>query len=152
MFIILLISVIVKHLLLNSTMFVLLHNFLVKVLWIMYKRIEWLCKKKNITITEMCRRANVSRAILSDYKFGRSKSIGAPTLSKIATYLGVSTDYLLGLTDKENAPQSPAEERDAYPEPVIKFVDILMKLPPEKQTEIVNYMEFLLSKNPQDKK
>ena len=66
-----------------------------------YQRIENLCKKAGINITIMCKATGVPRSALSDYKAERTKSLSAATLSKIATYFGVSVDYLLGNKQKE---------------------------------------------------
>ena len=52
----------------------------------------------------MCKEAEVSRASLTDLKMGRKQSLSADTLSKIASYFGVSVDYLLGNEQKEKTP------------------------------------------------
>lgn len=62
----------------------------------LFNNIEDLCKNRRITITEMCRNANVSRASLTDLKMGRKQSLSAETLSKIAAFFSVTVDYLLG--------------------------------------------------------
>lgn len=69
----------------------------------MYNIIENLCKSKGITVTEMCRKTNISRGSLTDLKANRSKSLSQNALSKIADYFDVSTDYLLrGESDKQS--------------------------------------------------
>jgi transcriptional regulator with XRE-family HTH domain len=60
-----------------------------------YERIEKLCKEKGITVTDLCRECAIPRAILSDYKMGRSKALSTSVLSKIATFFSVSVEYLL---------------------------------------------------------
>lgn len=67
----------------------------------LYSKIETLCKKHNTNVTIMCKEAGVSRSPLTDLKMGRSKSLSSETLSKIASYFGVSVDYLLGNEEKE---------------------------------------------------
>lgn len=62
----------------------------------LYKTIENLCAREQITVTEMCRRSKVPRSALSDYKYGRIKQIGVDKLQRIADYFGVSLDYLFG--------------------------------------------------------
>lgn len=71
----------------------------------LYNIIEDLCRNRAINITEMCRKAKVSRASLTDLKMGRKQNLSAETLSKIAVFFGVTVDYLLGSTsaDNENA-------------------------------------------------
>lgn len=77
-----------------------------------YERIESLCKKAGINITTMCKETEVPRSALSDYKAGRTKSLSAATLSKIAVYFGVTVDYLLGNVKKEK----PATDSDGLTE------------------------------------
>ncbi len=67
----------------------------------LYEIISELCSQKGITITELCRKSGASRGSLSDLKMGRKQSLSADTLSKIASYFGVSVDYLLGNEQKE---------------------------------------------------
>lgn len=75
----------------------------------LYSKIETLCKKHNTNVTIMCKEAGVSRSPLTDLKMGRSKSLSSETLSKIASYFGVSVDYLLGNEQKEK----PAATNDS---------------------------------------
>ena len=81
----------------------------------LYETIVQLCAEKGVNITELCRQSGASRGSLTDLKMGRKASLSAATLSKIATYFGVSVDYLLG-KEKEPATDSdgftPAERRD----------------------------------------
>lgn len=71
-----------------------------------YGRIEALCKRDSVTVTELCRVCAIPRATLSDYKMGRSKSLSASVLSKIASHFSVSVEYLL---EGENAKVSEDE-------------------------------------------
>ena len=81
-----------------------------------YKRIENLCKNRGVDITTMCKEAKISRAIMSEFKMGRTKELSTSTLSKLSNYFDVSVDYLLGKEDqiqKENTPALNArDERD----------------------------------------
>lgn len=76
----------------------------------LYNRIGALCKKQGITVTAMCKESGASRASLSDLKVGRKQSLSADTLDKIASYLQVSVDYLLGRTDGADAEKTPTPE------------------------------------------
>lgn len=77
----------------------------------LYNKIAALCEDRGITVTELCRRCDVSRASLSDLKAGRKHSLSTQSLSKIAGYFRVPTDFLLGLGQSE-APGLP--EPDAH--------------------------------------
>ena len=67
----------------------------------LYEIIEKLCEAESITITEMCRRANVPRGNLSDLLNNRQKSLSPKNLKKIADYFNVTIDYLLTGIKKE---------------------------------------------------
>ncbi len=69
----------------------------------LYDRIETLCLERGMTITAMCAELSISRASLSDFKSGRSRSLSMDTIAKIAEYFSVSADYLLtGRTDRSD--------------------------------------------------
>ena len=69
----------------------------------LYKRIEALCLTNGITITEMCRRAGVPRANLTELKMGRQQKLGISALEKIAKYFKVPIETLVN-PEKENSP------------------------------------------------
>ncbi len=73
----------------------------------MYERIDALCKKRETNVTAMCRELEISRSSLSELSSGRSKTLSAEKTAKIATYFGVSVDYLLG---KDEPPHTPVSE------------------------------------------
>ena len=79
---------------------------------ILYDKIASLCSRKGVSITTMCKKSGVSRAAISDLRMGRSKTLSSATLSKIATYFGVSVDYLLGNEQKEK----PVVDSDGFTE------------------------------------
>lgn len=68
----------------------------------LYNLIDILCKERRVNITTMCKESGSSRASLSDLKAGRKQSLSAETLSKIAKYFEVPTDFLLGLHQFEH--------------------------------------------------
>lgn len=70
----------------------------------LYERIENLCKKNGVSVTQLCREAGVPRANLTELKMGRQQSLGAGAIAKIAEFFDVSSDYLV--TGKEKAPAS----------------------------------------------
>lgn len=67
----------------------------------LFRNIQLLCDAKGISITEMCRLANVSRGSLTDFKNGRSKSLSTANIRKIAMFFNVTTDTLLGNVEQE---------------------------------------------------
>jgi len=80
----------------------------------LYKRIEELCERDSVTITEMCRRAEVPRGNLTDLKKGRQQSLSAKNLNKIAGYFGVTVEYLMtGKQSEEDTKKAPGVSPDA---------------------------------------
>ena len=78
----------------------------------LYETISSLCAAKGIKPGRMCNELGISRGAITDLKAGRKQSLSAETLSKIATYFGVSMDYLLGNEQKEK----PATDSDGLTE------------------------------------
>lgn len=77
----------------------------------LYKTIETLCRERGVTITEMCRGADVSRSNLTELKKGRQKTLGPVTLEKIAAYFGTTVGALIG-SQTEKTPASEKAEVD----------------------------------------
>ena len=62
----------------------------------LYEHIVFLCQQKDIRPGRLCDELGLSRGLITDLKMGRKKSINAETAQKIAAYLGVSVEQLLG--------------------------------------------------------
>lgn len=62
----------------------------------LYSRIEALCTQKGIRPGRLCNDLGLSRALVTDLKMGRKKSVNAETAQKIAAYFGISVAQLLG--------------------------------------------------------
>lgn len=67
----------------------------------LYKRIDSICKENGTNVTALCKKAGVGRATLSELNAGRTKTLNADTVTKLAAALGVSVDYLLGTEEKK---------------------------------------------------
>ena len=61
----------------------------------LYERIELLCRENGTTVSKMCIEIGISKSTMSELKHGRTQTLSAKTLSKIADYFGVSVDYLM---------------------------------------------------------
>lgn len=71
----------------------------------LYDRIKSACESRGIRVSAMCLQLGMSKSVLSDLKAGRKKALSSDSLSRIAEFLQVSTDYLLG---KQTAADSGA--------------------------------------------
>lgn len=68
----------------------------------LYNTIEAEAKRKGIkNITQLCIRAGIGRATLTELKQGRTQSLTTDTIAKIAESLDVSIDYLVGKQPRE---------------------------------------------------
>ncbi len=62
----------------------------------LYEKIQHLCIEHKITIAELERQSGLSRGVICNWK---DKSPSTDRLSKVAKTLGVTMDYLAGLTN-----------------------------------------------------
>lgn len=108
----------------------------------LYNRIEALCGRKSITITQMCKDAGVSRASLTDLKMNRKQSLSSTTLSKIASYFGVTVDYLLCSETKKSSPGTDDSAEAALDEELIRRLALLT---PEEAAKVDAFVQGILA-------
>lgn len=77
----------------------------------LYSNIHALCEKEGIKDGTLCANIGIRRSFLSELKAGRTKSLSAEVLSKIAAYFKVSVDYLLTGEKKEGSQEDNASEQ-----------------------------------------
>lgn len=104
----------------------------------LYSNIHALCEKEGIKDGTLCANIGIRRSFLSELKAGRTKSLSAEVLSKIAAYFNVSVDYLLTGKQKENPPQQPQSEVDAAVERIRKKLE---SMPKEQREALMNLIE-----------
>ena len=104
----------------------------------LYKRIESMCRERGVNITEMCRASGAPRGSLTDLKAGRTNGLASNTLSKIAGYLEVSVDELLG---NENTKKTAGQMADGRG---MGFEKLYGQLTPENQKMIDALIDSLL--------
>ena len=61
----------------------------------LYERIELLCRENGTTVSKMCIEIGISKSTMSELKHGRTQTLSAKTLSKIADYFGCTVDALI---------------------------------------------------------
>lgn len=59
----------------------------------LYEKIDAMCRQHDVTITQMCRDAGISRAAISDLKHGRSQFLSSATIHKLSYYFRVPMDF-----------------------------------------------------------
>ncbi|MDE5557794.1 MAG: helix-turn-helix domain-containing protein [Ruminococcus sp.] len=92
------------------------------------ENIKALAKSKNILVKEMLVDCDLNVNALN--QMSDKKGISSFSLAKIADYLGVSVDYLLGRTETPEI--DPANKLQA------EFFKIFQKLPFEEQVALMN--------------
>lgn len=104
----------------------------------LYSNIHTLCEKEGIKDGTLCGNIGIRRSFLSELKAGRTKSLSAEVLSKIAAYFNVSVDYLLTGEQKENPPKQPQSEVDAAVERIRRKLE---SMPKEQREALMNLIE-----------
>lgn len=104
----------------------------------LYSNIHALCEKEGIKDGTLCANIGIRRSFLSELKSGRTKSLSAEVLSKIAAYFNVSVDYLLNGVQKENPPHQPQSEVDAAVERIRRKLE---SMPKEQREALMNLIE-----------
>lgn len=89
-----------------------------------------LLEQRNIEQQEFAKAIGVRKQAITEWKKGTTKSY-IKYIDKIADFLGVSTDYLLGTTE------ITLGEKQA------KIIELTSQLTEEEQEEVIKYAELL---------
>lgn len=104
------------------------------------ERLNLLCKEKGISISKMIKDLSLAHGNVTNWNKGAVPK--GETLNKIADYFNVSTDYLLGKTEKRKAPEG-LTAKDLETLARIKY---LQEHSPEDYALVKNLIEKLANK------
>lgn len=107
----------------------------------LYERITTLCEEKGVSRSRMCLDVGLSKSTMSDMKNGRTKSVSTATAQKIASYFGVSVDYLLGKEDKK---EKPTVQDDGLSENQRILMEFAKSVPDEKAEMVLRVMKSIV--------
>lgn len=102
----------------------------------MYFRLYELRKAKNMTQQRLAVDLGIDQTSISSYECGKYLPT-VEVLVKIAEYFGVSTDYLLGLSDLRVPLRDAASARTAY------LLSVYEALPDRQRERAIGYLEAL---------
>ena len=115
--------------------------------------IKSLAKNKNVTVKQLLNDCNINKGFIYDLEHKNSYP-SCDKLSRIADYLDVSVDYLLGRTDKPNLDEAPAitdapvtQEPKNEDESEKELLRIYRSLPPRIKHEVMSFMYETEDKN-----
>lgn len=109
----------------------------------LYSNIHALCEKEGIKDGTLCSNIGIRRSFLSELKAGRTKSLSAEILSKIAAYFNVSVDYLLTGNQKENPPQQLSQDGQDIVDYLVKRFDGMSE--EDKKLEMNKIQSYIYS-------
>lgn len=95
--------------------------------------------EKNMTRAELCRLTGLKSSNLVSYIKDPNRSPKLSTAVKIADALGVSLDYLSDSNDPQESTYIDAQKS--------RLLDGFSKLNAEGRSDVIDYVEFQLSKN-----
>ena len=104
----------------------------------LHERITKLCREKGVSGSKMCLDLGLSKSVLSDMKHGRTKGISIPTAQKMAAYLNVSVDRLLG---EEKSEENKKDPNPANTELESKLLDLFRGVPDGDKEMLVDMIE-----------
>lgn len=103
----------------------------------LYDRISRLSKKQGLSVFDLAEKLNLSRNAVYSWKNSSPK---AETLQKVADFFDVSTDYLLGRTDRPNLDSSQEDELTMWFR--INTEGLSVDEKQELEEELKEFMEF----------
>ncbi|MCI4057546.1 helix-turn-helix domain-containing protein [Bacillus cereus] len=106
-----------------------------------HERLKSLIEKKSITQQQLADAIGVSHVSVYNYVEGK-KAPGTRTLQKIANYLKVTTDYLLGLSD---SPDLTAGEDLQLTKEAHEILQIINDLSEEQRKKALEQLEMFVN-------
>lgn len=104
----------------------------------MYNKLKKLCKEKGTNVTNLCEIVTGSSGNLATWKKGYMRS---DYLKKSAEYLGVTTDYLLGLDNVQS------RKTESISENAQELIEMYTQLSERNQLKIIGYVQRMLEEN-----
>ena len=102
-------------------------------------RVKELRKEQKITQEKLAASLGISRSAVAMYETGKCE-LSNEILIACASFFGVSTDYLLGLSDEKKSPASVPPSESAQ-----MLRELCGNLTPEYQDELLRYGQYLLT-------
>ena len=104
-------------------------------------RIKELRTEKGILQTELAKHLKIGQATISNWETGRSEP-DQDALKELSKFFGASIDYILGNTDTKKPLTS--EDMSGLTDKQIKILQMMEKMTPEQQDEILQQAEYQL--------
>lgn len=102
----------------------------------LFDRIEALCNEREIKFATLAKETGLSKALFSDLKHGKSKSLSLDKLIIIADYFDISLDELVGRTKRTPTAEAAEAENEIY--------KLFNAMDPKKQELFINLARELI--------
>lgn len=102
----------------------------------MYKRLQEICKSKGTNVTALCKEVTGNSGNLATWKKGYMRS---DYLDKAADILGLSTDYILGRTEKSSSSELTENE--------LEMLQVFKELTPTQQGKLIERAKMMNEQN-----
>ncbi|MBQ2174501.1 MAG: helix-turn-helix transcriptional regulator [Alphaproteobacteria bacterium] len=101
----------------------------------LYERIKELCKQKGVTIAKLESELGFGNASIK--KWERISSPSVDKIIKVASYFGVTVDYLLGRTDIKSSASEILQDDD-----IISFQRARQKMPEKDKNKMMQMLKI----------
>ena len=127
----------------------------------MYEKINELIKLHHTNATALCRKAGISRSVLSELKAGRTKSLSVENATKLAVALEVPFSELMpnakvkisGIEFDDEPEKGIKKESvitDGLSELDLETIELIKRMSDEDRKRLANFAKALLASEPQD--
>ena len=106
------------------------------------ERIKMLAKEKHTTVKDVCKGSGVGEKFVSNMGGINGSYPQSDKIAKVAFFLDVSVDYLLGRTEQKNNATVPIKGDSSTQMLIEKYY----MLNDNAQNELLNYLEYMTTK------
>ena len=98
---------------------------------------------KKLNQNQLSQELGIAQPTLSGWETERNQ-IDYQNLIKLSTFFNVSVDYILGVSDNPNPPQSdkPTHQETTYPADIIRLAERIQNLPPDAKDLVMRQLRL----------
>lgn len=104
-------------------------------------------KKHNVSAKELAEAIGINKSTIHRYETGDFQSIKTAVLEKIADYLNVNPDYLIGATDNKHTVKEAEELMSSITDGEKMLLELFRRVPVESQQMVLDMIRIALKQN-----
>jgi transcriptional regulator with XRE-family HTH domain len=111
------------------------------------ERLKTTRKRQNISAKELADAVGINKSTIHRYETGDFQSIKKSVLEKIADYLNVNPDYLIGATDNKHTVKEAEDLLNSITDAEKSLLELFRRVPEEHRQMVLEMIKIALKQS-----